>query len=259
MTLLPLLNHINDLKRLPRMGWLLAGIAPVESVADHAFATALVALSLAEAVNAALDSTQLSAPLEIGRVLRIALVHDLAESLLTDLPHRATALLSANAKHGAERTAMAQIMADVPDGAAWIALWEEYAAGSSPEARLVRDADKVELAHQALRYTQTGVRGLNEFVHAPTFYYAQAAALHAEIADAFAGGQRIRAPKGRLVAVAAGVPLDCAHSGFRGHGSFACNLLHGPKSGILVPAPKPILSRRHRSHCALVPLGGSAS
>lgn len=186
MSLLSLLDHVNDLKRLPRMGWLLAGISPAESVADHAFATALLALALAEAVNRDPAAAQLAEPLDMSRVLRIALVHDLAESIVTDLPHRTTAALSAAVKHGAERAAMGTISAALPAGNEWLVLWEEYAADASPEARLVRDADKLELAHQALRYTQAGGRGLDEFLAARTYHYAQSVALYEEIAAAFA-------------------------------------------------------------------------
>jgi putative hydrolase of HD superfamily len=185
MPLLSLLDHVNDLKRLPRMGWLLAGINPAESVADHGFATALLALALAEEVNRDLPAAQLHEPLDVGRVLQIALVHDLAESIVTDLPHRATALLSATVKHNAERTALEQIIQPHSAAPIWRALWEEYAENRSPEARLVRDADKLELAHQALRYTQAGRRGLAEFLTPRPYHYAQSEALFTEIAHAY--------------------------------------------------------------------------
>lgn len=186
MALLPLLDRINDLKRLPRTGWLLAGIAPVESVADHALATALLALILAEAVNADLPTAQLETPLNIAEVLSIALLHDLAECVLTDLPHRATDLLTPAVKHDAERAGLLGITRSLANGSAWVDKWEAYAAGSSPEARLVRDADKLELAHQALRYALSGRRGLDDFLAPRAYHYAQSDALAAEISQAYA-------------------------------------------------------------------------
>jgi putative hydrolase of HD superfamily len=81
-----LLDSANDLKRLPRTGWLLAGIRQPESVADHAYATTLLAMLLADAINADYAIAGLEEPLDVARVLRIALLHDLAESQLTDLP-----------------------------------------------------------------------------------------------------------------------------------------------------------------------------
>lgn len=197
MPLLSLLDHVNNLKRLPRTGWLLAGISPAESVADHGFATALLALALAEAVNADLAAAELDQSLDIARVLRIALLHDLAESTLTDLPHRATALLNADVKHGAERRALAEITQELPDAALWRSLWEEYAAGSTPEACLVGDADKLELAHQALRYAQSGRRGLDDFLAPRAYRFRQSEALYAEIAQAYST-QRVDSRVGRI-------------------------------------------------------------
>jgi putative hydrolase of HD superfamily len=43
------------------------------------------------------------------------------------------------------------------------ALWQEFEESSSPEGRLVRDADKLEMMVQCLRYEQAGCRGLDEF------------------------------------------------------------------------------------------------
>jgi putative hydrolase of HD superfamily len=79
--LLPFLTYVNDLKRLPRTGWLLAGVPAAESVAEHTLATTFVALVLAETINTDWAAASLTQPLEIARILRIALVHDLAESL----------------------------------------------------------------------------------------------------------------------------------------------------------------------------------
>ena len=46
ISLVTLLDRANDLKRLPRMGWLLAGVAPVESVAEHSFGVAFLSLAV---------------------------------------------------------------------------------------------------------------------------------------------------------------------------------------------------------------------
>ncbi|MGL4648612.1 MAG: HD domain-containing protein, partial [Caldilineaceae bacterium] len=70
-----LLDAANDLKRLPRTGWLLAGVRPAESVADHSYATALLALALADSINRDPQAQGLSEVLDVGRVLQIALLH----------------------------------------------------------------------------------------------------------------------------------------------------------------------------------------
>ena len=160
---LSLLNHANDLKHLPRTGWLLAGVADPESVAEHSFSTAVLALFLAESINREWDHEGLSAPLDVGRVLRLALLHDLAESILTDLPRRSATLLGDDVKHEAESRAMTELLSGLPGGSGYIELWREYDAASTPEARVVKDADKLEMVHQALRYTRRGHANLDEF------------------------------------------------------------------------------------------------
>ena len=170
--ILDLLEAAATLKRLPRTGWLLAGVPAPESVADHNWATALLAMLLAEAVNADPTAAGLDAPLDVARVLQIALVHDLAEAEVTDLPRRTTALLGKHAKHQAEAAAMAKITARLPGGELLTARWEEYSRLSTPEARLVYDADKLEVVHQALTYTRFGQRGLAEFWQGHRWHFA---------------------------------------------------------------------------------------
>ena len=50
--LLNLLAHTNHLKHLPRTGWLFAGVAAPESIAEHTCVTALLVLFLGEQLNA---------------------------------------------------------------------------------------------------------------------------------------------------------------------------------------------------------------
>lgn len=181
--MLSLLAAAADLKSLPRTGWLLAGVAPVESIADHSYATAVLCLALAGAINAGPAAQGLDAPLSVERVLRIALAHDLAEAHVTDLPRRTTALIGEEAKHAAERQALASIVAGLAEGPLWLEAWEEYTAGATPEARLVRDADKLEMAHQAIRYARGGRLGLEEF-HAPrAYFYPLCAELHERLVN----------------------------------------------------------------------------
>jgi putative hydrolase of HD superfamily len=177
-SLLAYVEHVSALKRLPRTGWLLNGVLPCESVADHSLAVALLSLALAEAVNADWKAEKLESPLDIGRVVTIAVVHDLAESLLTDLPKRSTQLLGKSAKHAAESEAMAAVFSPVHNGSAYERLWKEYSSAASPEARLVRDADKLEMMHQALVYERAGNRTLHEFWEADGWHYAASQRLY---------------------------------------------------------------------------------
>ncbi|MEZ4716262.1 MAG: HD domain-containing protein [Caldilineaceae bacterium] len=91
-------------------------------MAAHSFATALLALSLAETINLDPAAESLAGPLDAARAVRLALLHDLAESLVTDLPKRSAELLGTAAKHAAEETAMATVLAGLPHADADCAL-----------------------------------------------------------------------------------------------------------------------------------------
>ena len=151
--LLALYQQIIALKLLPRTGWLQRGVARPESVAEHSFGVVALALLVGDAVGG----------LDRGRLLAIAVLHDMAEALMSDLPASATRFLGADVKHDAERRALEELFARMPAAAEYLALWEEYAAGSSREARLVKGLDQVEMLAQALAYERSGSRALAEF------------------------------------------------------------------------------------------------
>ena len=176
-----ILSAATTLKRLPRTGWLFAGVAQPESVADHSWATALLALTLAGWINEEPSAYGLSSPLDMGRVAQIAVVHDLAESVVTDLPRRVTELLGKDVKHRAEATALAQITSGLPASADFVSLWREYSELATPEGRLVQDADKLEMVHQALAYEQAGNQNLGEFWEQYSWHYSVSEEVYADL------------------------------------------------------------------------------
>ncbi len=151
--LVDLLLSAGSLKNLPRTGWRLAGIRECESVADHSYRVALIALLLSD-LNHGLDR---------DRMLRMALLHDLPESIVTDLPSQAVDLIGRATKRRAEQDAWVRLL---PAGSVldeWRASWDEYENGVTAEAKLVRAADKLELLLQAYEYERAGSRNLNDF------------------------------------------------------------------------------------------------
>src|SRR5512139_1146434 len=100
--LLDLLLETMTLKRMQRTGWGMRGVPNVESVAEHSFGTALVALALAEA----LAVEEQGGPFDLEQVLIMALLHDLAEVRLTDLPVSAVRLIPPEVKSQAEAAAI---------------------------------------------------------------------------------------------------------------------------------------------------------
>jgi putative hydrolase of HD superfamily len=166
--LLELFRTLQNLKRIKRTGWLDRGIPhdETESVADHSLMTALIAWTIA------LDDPELDA----DRVLKLAVVHDLAEAIVGDIPPyapeeipdrndiealrtffsvRRVASPEAQAeKHHAEQEAARQIFGHLPDSIRGEirSLWEEYEHRSTQEARFVKDVDRLEAFLQSRSY-----------------------------------------------------------------------------------------------------------
>jgi putative hydrolase of HD superfamily len=158
--LVDLLLESTTLKRMPRTGWATRGVPHVESVAEHSFGVAFVTLALADILRSGDDS---NGGLDLEKVLIMALLHDLAEVRLSDLPASATRLIPGPVKSEAEASAVADLLASLPGAGRLSTLWQEFEDCSSPEGQLVRDADKLEMMIQCLRYEQAGSRGLDEY------------------------------------------------------------------------------------------------
>ncbi len=157
-------EQVGRLKALRRQGWIDRGVREPESVADHSFRLALMAWLLA----------QERPSLDAERAAVLALAHDVAEALAGDRTPFDTALRTgaereplfrqrpvydpaAEAeKTAAERAALREMAAllPAPVAAELIAAWEEYEAGQTPEARFVRQLDKLETVLQALEYRE---------------------------------------------------------------------------------------------------------
>ena len=153
--LLDLLLQANQLKRVPRTGWLMRGLVDTESVSDHTFGVAFIALVLAEMAEA---------PVDVAKLLTVALIHDLAESILGDVPSPALSYFPPGAKETAEAEVLDEMVDGLPRLAHWRGWWREFANGSSVESQLVRDADRLDMLIQAYVYEQTtGNRWLEEF------------------------------------------------------------------------------------------------
>ena len=155
--LLAALVELSQLKHLYRQGWLRRGLSPekCESVADHSFATALLALLLAD---------HLPPPLDRLKLLQLALLHDAGEVHAGDITP-ADGIL-ADEKKKREREGAAKVFGRLPNAAHWLELWEEYAAGTSPEARLVRELDRLEMALQAAIYHRSEGLAIDDFLTA---------------------------------------------------------------------------------------------
>jgi len=143
---LDLLLTANILKTTPRTGWHLRGVPQPEGVAAHSWGTAMVALTLAEMSDEELDH---------GRLLSMAVLHDLSEAEVSDIPRLAVRYLPDGAKNEAEAQALAEMLDGLPVAHGWTAIMDDYKNEASAEARLVRDADRLEFLLQAWVYRES--------------------------------------------------------------------------------------------------------
>jgi putative hydrolase of HD superfamily len=180
---LDLILTVNRLKVTPRTGWAVKGVPDFESVADHSHGVAFTALLLCDLVGEDLDR---------AKVLTMAVLHDLPESVTGDLSLGGSRLLPKGAKAQAEQLAMDELLAGHDFGPAWRQTWDEFEAQDSTEARLVRDADRVDLLTQALAYERAhGTVNLDEF-----WRFAPVESFHFEESRALVAGLLQRRPRG---------------------------------------------------------------
>ena len=146
-------NLAMRLKQLKRSGWQRCGVEPCESVAEHTFGVGVLALILAD-----------TAGVDRGKCLALAVVHDLAESVVGDITPNDG--IDSSEKQRREREAIRNLSHDIGNDEL-ARLWEEYERGQTPEAQLVRDLDVIEMAWQARRYVAQKLlnqASANEFI-----------------------------------------------------------------------------------------------
>ncbi|MCP3920491.1 MAG: HD domain-containing protein [bacterium] len=151
LLLSPLLDLL-ALDRLPRTGWVIAGVPAPESVAGHVLGAAHVALALAPRVNPALD---------LGVLLSAILVHDAPEAASGDLPKRAAEHLPGGAKAVMEDGLARELLGALSPAA--LAAYAGYLAQDTRESRLARLCDKLQLGVRLVGYVRAGQAGLGDF------------------------------------------------------------------------------------------------
>ena len=154
------LSELIRLKSLPRTGWLLRGVRDVESIADHSFCVAVIAMIIADRAKS------LAMKIDVERVLRMALLHDLAEVRTGDLPSTIKPYFEQAALQAADEKAAQEILAPLGAlGRQYLELRHEYETRESLESRIVKAADKIDLLLQAREYEKGGANNLAEFWH----------------------------------------------------------------------------------------------
>jgi len=159
-------HQAGKLKEMPRRGWVINDIKNGESIAEHIFRATLMAWVLGKKKK-----------LNIERVLKIALIHDLCEIYAGDttpydsiLPkdkkkrrelmktwprfsEKKKKMLAAK-KHKKEKDALYKVVKDLPGelSSEIKHLWFDYERGITKEGRFFKQADRLENFLQAMEY-----------------------------------------------------------------------------------------------------------
>ena len=132
------LNEADRLKSVLRATTLVDGSRP-ENSGEHSWHLALYALVLAD---------QAAPGVDINRVIRMLLIHDLVEIDVGDVPiHSANGLAHASVETiAAEAQAADRIFGLLPAdvGTGLRSLWEEFEAAETPDARFAKSLDRVQ-------------------------------------------------------------------------------------------------------------------
>lgn len=154
-----ILVELQRLKSLERTGWMLRGLPTgTESVAAHSFGVSTTAMLLADELIARGET------LDLEKILRMALLHDWAETRVGDMPRTATKYFGPSVRKQAETAAFADIIKGL--GVAetlYLSIYDEYEQRNSIEAQLVKAADVIDLLVQVLALERAGAKGLDEF------------------------------------------------------------------------------------------------
>ncbi|KAK6523610.1 hypothetical protein TWF281_001592 [Arthrobotrys megalospora] len=159
-TPLAFLHIIDRLKHIPRTGWVVDGVEKPETIASHMYRMAILAMLCPDA---SIDKT---------KCIKMALVHDIAESVVGDFTPMDP--ISKEEKYRRESTTIKYFSTKLlekvnPTVAKELTeLFEEYEAGTTKEAVFVKDIDVYDMILQAFEYEKEskGEKSLERFMRA---------------------------------------------------------------------------------------------
>ena len=144
------------LKHLRRTGWTLAGadVTESESVAAHSWGTTFLSLLISRFLK------EQGVSVNIEQVLSLAVIHDLPEALISDIPSPAVQRGGPDMERGkpeAELNAVQEILTPLgTEGRGLIELWASLEE-SSIESEIVRVADRLDMLIHTVILQKGGV------------------------------------------------------------------------------------------------------
>lgn len=138
--------QFNHLKNIYRQGWLKGlldteKITDAESIADHSWSVAMLAISLIEKYKLDYDIT---------KCMKLSLVHELGEIYAGDFTPKDN--VTKEEKHELEKEAVKRVLASVEFENDFYEVWEEFENQETKESVFIKQLDKLEFMMQASCY-----------------------------------------------------------------------------------------------------------
>ncbi len=160
------LHQLEPLKSLLRHSWLSSGRQ--ESVAEHTWRMAMMAILLAPHLDYSVN---------LERVLKLILTHDIAEIKAGDF--HAFKKVPSN-KHQLEKKALEELVAPLPAkiGKELVSLWQEFEAQKTPEAKFAQALDKLEVL---IQHNEADISTWAQKEYEFNYYYGYDQVTHSQI------------------------------------------------------------------------------
>lgn len=139
------IQSIFRLKKIKRTGWLAKGkILNGESIADHSYSLSALCMVFSDILG-----------LDTEKVMKMCIIHDLAESIIGDIM---PGEIADKEKKMKENKVMKSILFSLPVSVRidYFGIWKEFLLNGSKEAQLVHKVDKLEMLLQAREYLLQG-------------------------------------------------------------------------------------------------------
>lgn len=146
---------LQALKNLSRTGWMLRGVphSEAETVAEHSWESAVLALLVAYKLK------EKGYEISPEKAAALALIHDLAESVMGDIPKWTSDACGEN-REQIERQALNVL----PLQGEVKSLLEEWMKQDTLESKVAKAGDYVSTYLQARRYYDQGIKGVREIM-----------------------------------------------------------------------------------------------
>ena len=154
---IPFFHMLERLKTTKREGWRRFGIGNGESISDHMYRMSIMTM---------LAPPSLAKELDIQRCTQMALIHDMAESLVGDITPRDGVAKAEKSRRESETMDYLcdNLLGKVNGGLTGEKIkeiWWEYEDGKTKESKYVHDVDKVELLLQMVEYEKSATHQLD--------------------------------------------------------------------------------------------------